>query len=105
MAATEEEQVSFLVKIGTYILGILVGLGAKLVVVNKEKPLTVREFVYHSAIAFASAWIVWAILAYNEQTAIANIVSVIVGRYGDIVLVAAYKRAKDFLNDLSPTKK
>ncbi len=50
----KEEEIKFFVKIGWYIFGIMLGLGAKLVVVNKDKPLTMKEFVYHSAIAFAS---------------------------------------------------
>jgi len=104
MATTDEEQVSFLVKVGTYILGILLGLGAKLVVVNKEKPLTIREFVYHSAIAFASAWIVWAVLAHYNHTDVANIAAVVVGRYGDIILVAAFKQMKRFMNDFDKMK-
>ncbi len=104
MGTPEQEQVSFLVKVGSYTAGILIGLAAKLVVVNKEKPLTIREFIYHSAIAFASAWLVWQLMAYYNHTEIANIASVIVGRYGDVILVAAYKRAKDFFKDLSPNE-
>ena len=65
---------------------------------SKEKPLTVKDFVIHGTIAFACAWLVWAMLEHYGHLDLANIASVIVGRYADYVLVAIWKAVKNLIN-------
>lgn len=101
---TQPETTNFILKAGLYIFGILLGLGAKLALISKEKPLTVKDFIIHSSIAFACAWLVWAILEHYNHLDLANIASVIVGRYADYVLIAIWKSIKNMINT-SPEKK
>lgn len=104
MPLDNNEQANFWVKAGLYITGILLGLGAKLVRLNKDKPLTVKDFLFHSSIAFASAWLVWALLAHYDHLDLANIASVIVGRFGDQILLLAWKAIKNIIiNFTKPT--
>lgn len=98
MPVENEEYRSFLIKSALYITGIILGLVAKLAVINKEKPLTIKDFILHSSVAFACAWIVWAILSYYGKLELANIFSVIVGRYADYILFAIWKAIKNMLN-------
>lgn len=100
--AVHNEDTSFLVKIATYAIGIILGLGAKLAIIHKEKTLTLKEFVLHSIVAFACAWLVWSALAYYGKLDLANIFSVIVGRYSDVILMAAWKQLKKLINDFNP---
>lgn len=93
-----EEVKNFLIKIGGYTIGILAGLAVKLVDVSKKKKLTLKEFVTHSVIAFACAILVWHLLAYSGRLEIANVVSVIVGRYGDLIIVGLWGKIKEFMN-------
>lgn len=92
------EQANFLIKAGLYVFGILLGLGAKLALMSKEKPLTVKDFFIHGTVAFACAWLVWALLEHYGHLDLANIASVIVGRYADYVLVAIWKSIKKAIN-------
>jgi len=98
MAEQPPESANFILKAGLYIFGILLGLGAKLALMSKEKPLTVKDFVIHGTIAFACAWLVWALLEHYGHLDLANIASVIVGRYADYVLVAIWKAVKNMIN-------
>ncbi len=98
----QPEQSSFIIKGALYVFGILLGLGAKLALIHKEKPLTVKDFVLHSSIAFACAWLVWAILEHYGKLDLANIASVIVGRYADYVLVAIWKAIRNMLKTDKP---
>lgn len=93
------EETSFFVKVATYLIGLLLGLGAKLAIMNKEKTLTLKEFILHSMVAFACAWMVWSVLAYYGKLDLANIFSVIVGRYSDVILLAAWKQIKRMINE------
>lgn len=95
----QHEETSFVVKIVTYTVGIVLGLGVKLAIVNKEKTLTIKEFIAHSLIAFSCAWLVWSILVYYGRLDLANVFSVIVGRYADIILMAIWKQIKKTIND------
>lgn len=94
----QPEVTNFFVKATLYLFGILLGLGVKLAVISKEKPLTVKDFILHSSIAFACAWLVWAVLEHYGHLDLANIASVIVGRYADYVLAAIWKAIKNILN-------
>ena len=90
-----EEMKAAAIKIGSYTIGVLAGLGAKLAFANKKEKLTLAQFVYHSAIAFACAFLVWNILSYYGRLDIANVVSVIVGRFGDLIIYAIWGKIKD----------
>lgn len=98
MPVENEEYHGFLVKTALYVTGIILGLIAKLAVINKEKSLTIKDFILHSSVAFACAWIVWAILSYYGKLELANIFSVIVGRYADYILFAIWKAVKNIIN-------
>jgi hypothetical protein len=96
MEFTEEMKAGIL-KIGAYLIGVLAGLGAKLATANRKEKLTIKQFVYHSVIAFACALLVWNILSYYGELDKANVVSVIVGRYGDLIIYAIWGKIKDFI--------
>lgn len=100
---TQPEVQNIIYKATLYIIGIFLGIAAKLVIVNKEKTLTIKDFILHSTIAFACAWLVWAVLEHYGKLDLANIASVIVGRYADYILLAIWKWIKDIIN--STTKK
>lgn len=89
---------NFIYKAGLYILGIVLGVAAKLAILNKEKPLTIKDFILHGVIAFACAWLVWALLEHYGRLDLANIASVIVGRYADYILVAIWKAVRNAIN-------
>ncbi len=95
----QPEQTNFFLKAGLYVFGILLGLGVKLALISKEKPLTVKDFIIHGTIAFAAAWAVWAILEHYGHLDLANIASVIVGRYADQILVAIWKSVKNIISN------
>lgn len=99
MPTSNEEYTSFLYKAGLYVAGIVLGLGAKLAMMHKEKPLTIRDFVVHGTVAFACAWVVWAVLAHYGRLDLANIASVIVGRYADYILVAIWNSIKQIIHN------
>jgi len=97
----QTETTNFFLKAGLYIFGIMLGLGVKLALISKEKPLTVKDFILHSLLAFSCAWLVWAILEHYGYLDLANIASVIVGRYADYVLAAIWKAIKNMINTKS----
>lgn len=98
--SNDNEYGSFFVKAALYITGIVLGLVAKLAYINKERKLTVKDFILHGSIAFACAWLVWALLSYYGHLDLANIASVIVGRYGDWLLFAIFKAVKNVINNM-----
>ncbi len=98
MPIDNNESAGFWTKAGLYVIGIVLGLGVKLAVMNKEKVLTVKDFILHGLMAFSCAWIVWAILEHYNHLDLANIASVIVGRYADFILVAIWKAIKKTIN-------
>lgn len=95
----ETESQNFLVKIGVYIIGVTVGLMSKLAVMHNEKPLTFTITVAHTLTAFTCAWAVWfAMDYYHAQDWFKNGISVIVGRYGDYILIALWRTIKGLIN-------
>jgi hypothetical protein len=48
----------------TYIIGICLGLGAKLSLLNKKSTLTVKDFNISWIYCLCCAWLVWSILSY-----------------------------------------
>jgi hypothetical protein len=103
MADTENEVRGFFVKAGMYIFGILLGLGVKLVSIGREKKLTLREYINHSIIAFASAFLVWQILSYYGRLDVANVASVVVGRYGDAIIYTVWEKIKEAIKSKKVT--
>lgn len=87
MAEGAEETNKLMLKVGVYIVGTLLGLGAKLAAINYEKGLTMKAIIYHTAVAFACAWLVWFVLRHYGQDAYAMPAAVVVGRFGDIILI------------------
>lgn len=97
MEDPQEEVKATIVKIALYVGGTILGLAAKLAAVNKLGKLTWKQSAYHSLVAFACSFFVWHLLKYNDKLEIANIASVIVGRFGDLILVAVWKGIKDLI--------
>lgn len=95
----QPEITNFFVKAIIYVCGIILGLMAKLAIMSKEKPLTMKDFFIHGSIALACAWLVWAILEHYGYLDMANVMSVIVGRYGDYILMAIWKSIKNSMNN------
>lgn len=90
-----EETKHFLIKFGIYIVGVALGLAAKLATINKDKSLTLKEIILHTTVALASAWLVWNILDhYNAESWLKNGISVLVGRFGDSFLIMIWNRFK-----------
>lgn len=93
------ESTNFLIKLGIYIAGVTIGLLSKLAIMRNERKITVWEAVMHSLTAFACAWIVWNLMNhYHAEDWAKNGVSVIVGRYGDYILLAIWKAFKIAIN-------
>lgn len=99
----QTETTNFLVKAIMYVIGILLGLGTKLAKLNKEQPLTVKDFILHGLVAFACAWLVWALLEHYDHLDLANIASVIVGRYGDNILILLWKGIRNVIISFTKT--
>ncbi len=98
----ENEHQSLIVKLFVYVTGVTIGLMSKLAVMHNEKPLTFTLTVMHSLTAFTCAWAVWfAMDYYHAQDWFKNGISVIVGRYGDYILIAIWKSIKGLINSKS----
>jgi len=98
MAEATEETGKAVVKVGVYILGTLIGLGAKLATINYEKGLSMKAVIYHTLVAFACAWLVWFGLQQTGYDEYAMGAAVIVGRFGDLILIQAWRGIKKALN-------
>lgn len=93
------ENSSLFIKLLGYVGGVLLGLAVKIAILHKEKPLTLREFITHSLIAFACAYLCWSVMTHYGIVEWANIVSVIVGRYGDLILIMIWKQVQDAIKN------
>jgi hypothetical protein len=94
MAEATEETSKFVIKVGVYIVGTLLGLGAKLAAINYEKGLSMKAIIYHTMVAFACAWLVWFGLKQVGQEEFAMPAAVVVGRFGDTILIQLGKGIK-----------
>lgn len=94
MAETTEESGRVIIKVGVYILGTLLGLGAKLAAINYERGLSMKAIIYHTMVAFACAWLVWFMLNYYGHGDYAMPAAVVVGRFGDTILLQIGKAIK-----------
>ncbi len=100
MEGNNETQ-GFFIKFGIYLAGVTVGLVAKLSIMHKQRKLSLAEVIMHTAVALASAWLVWNVLDhYKAQDWLKNGASVIVGRFGDSILLAAWQLVKTWLKTL-----
>lgn len=102
---TPEDQ-DFITKIALYIVGTILGIGAKLASMHRVKPVTIKDVIINSTVAFAAAYLVYALLVYTGHTSLATISSVICGRFADDVLQLAWKAFKTLIkttnDDLNP---
>jgi hypothetical protein len=95
----QSETANFFIKFGIYIGSVTLGLAAKLFTINNQRKLHWKEVLMHSCVAFAAAWLVWNVMNYYKAEEWAkNGVAVIVGRFGDAVLIAAWKYFRMLIN-------
>lgn len=98
MEADKETQ-NFLIKLAVYTLGVTLGLAAKLSIINQQKKLTLGVAIMHALMAFSAAWITWFVMShYNAEDWLKNGSAIIVGRYGDYILIAAWKAFRQMIN-------
>ncbi|WP_343302840.1 hypothetical protein AAHN97_14945 [Chitinophaga niabensis] len=100
MAENANEQGPLLVKILVYVGGVVIGLAAKLATLNMEAKLTYKAIIFHTTVAFAAAWAVWMWLASYGKYDLAIISAVIIGRFGDSILLAIGKAVRQGLINL-----
>ena len=99
-----EWTMQFLLKVGGYVLGVLIGLSAKLAQRHKERKLSWSEGVLQATLAFAAAWACWHWLEYMGREELKLPVSVFVGRFGDDIILLLWGKMKGLLNFLTNTK-
>ena len=73
-------------KILIYALGVAAGVGAKLAVMHRKKPIVLKDIIINAVVAFAAAFAVYSWLIYIGHKDLAMPFSVICGRYGDDIL-------------------
>ena len=84
-----------------YILGSVLGIGAKLATMQKTKAITMKDALVELMIASAASFLVWSWFHfYLKQDDLAIIASVIVGRYGDNILLAAFNKIESLIKKL-----
>lgn len=99
MQGNSQEQGPFVIKLAIYAAGVLLGLVAKLATLNYERNLSWKEVIFHTSVAFACAWVVWLALASWGKHDVALIAAVIIGRFGDSMMIAIGKTVrKSILN-------
>lgn len=102
METPNEQSASILTKSLLYVAGATIGIAAKIATIRKERSITIADVIGETCIASASAFLVWAFCHYhlkNDNAAI--ILSVIAGRFGDNILIYAYKKTISIINKLS----
>ena len=96
----QTETTNQFIKIGLYILGVCFGLAAKLADMHKKKPITLSTAITELCIAAASAYGMWAYFHYVlHKDDMAIVFSVIMGRYGDAMILNLYRFAVGFIAD------
>lgn len=104
MAEATEETGKLVIKIGVYVVGTLIGLAAKLATINYERGLSMKAIIYHTAVAFACAWLVWFLLSHYGQENLAMPAAVVVGRFGDVLLMQIWRAIKKGISTIISTK-
>ena len=82
-----EEVYTALVKTTLFIIGLFVGLAAKLATLHQKEKITWKVVFYQSTVSFAAAWFVFWFCKTIHQENIATGASVIVGRFADSILL------------------
>lgn len=99
------EETNFITKLAVYLLGVVLGVGAKLATMHKVEPITWKVVVKNSLIAFAAAYLVWQILYTWGYPQMANVMSVVCGRFADDILKMGLKIARKVLTGFSEEMK
>lgn len=100
MEQPQNEGIALATKILTYVFGISIGLAAKLTLMHKQGKLSIEEMVYRTVVALACAYLIWQLLSYyNVNENIRQGASVIVGRFGDEILMAIWEVIKKSVNN------
>jgi hypothetical protein len=93
------ETTDFFTKAAIYIAGTVIGIGAKLATMNQDAKLTAKQIFFHSMVAFATAWCVWFMLEDKINSNVLVSISVVIGRFGDKILLAIGKAVMQWLKD------
>lgn len=97
-----QETKATLIKLALYLLGVSIGLGAKLATINKERDLKMKEAIAHTFVAFATAFVVWFICYYNlKEPNYAIMCAVLCGRFGDAILIMVWKLMKKWMSNIN----
>lgn len=96
-----QETKATLIKLALYLLGVGIGLAAKLATIHKEKTLTMKEAILQTMIALATAYIVWAIFWYQGKPEYAIVCAVLCGRFGDAILIMSWKLFKKWMSNIN----
>ena len=94
MQEGHEEFKELIYKLAIYVPGVILGLAAKLIRINRGKKLTVREALFQTAVAFSTAWIVWFLLEYFGYQRLSAPAAVVCGRFGDEIMIFIWKYIK-----------
>ena len=97
MENNNPEQGSFYWKVIIYFIGLVLGIASKLATLNEQKSLSWSKTFLHASVAFAAAWAMWFFLEARGMSNIAPVASVIIGRYGDNMLLAIWKNLKKLI--------
>jgi hypothetical protein len=66
---------------------------------NQDTKITVKQIIFHSMVAFATAWCVWWMLEDKVNENVLVSISVVIGRFGDKILLAIGKAVMQWLKD------
>jgi len=99
MPDSNHETTDFFTKAAIYIAGTIIGIGAKLATMNNYSELTTKQIIFHTMVAFATAWCVWWLLEDKVNENILVSISVVIGRFGDKILLAIGKVVMQWLKD------
>lgn len=106
--SNKQELYELLSKIGLFIIGVALGLAAKLATLNKTEKLTFKVFFYQTSVALAAAWAIWHLLMSINKPDLATGASVVVGRFADNILLMLWRAFKSFFkqanDDIQKTK-
>jgi len=96
MAGNPEEEKLWL-KLAIYLFGTSLGVAAKLAVMHRQKSIVLKDVIVNSIIAFAAAWLVYALLDSSGMTQYATVCSVLSGRFADDIIQMIWKGIRAFL--------
>lgn len=91
-------------KSGKYIVGVILGLAAKVAVLHKNEKLSFADVMRNAAIAMAAAYLVYHILIFTGNENVATPISVLCGRYSDDVLNITWLKFKKIVDNFTEKK-